>query len=68
MNPLHTDDVHVEAKPFERRFVPGLLTASLFTQVRGLRAFLAQGIHFEILATVCIMEAFRAEAEVVDWW
>lgn len=66
VNPLHTDDSYVEALPFERRIVPGLLTASMLTHLGGLWAFLAQEMRFQFLAPVYIGDTITAEAEVVE--
>jgi acyl dehydratase len=52
--------------PFQRRIVPGLLTASLLTHLGGLWAFLAQEMHFKFLAPVYIGGTITAEAGVVE--
>ena len=66
VNPLHTNDRYVSEMPFQRRIVPGLLTASLLTHLGGLWAFLAQEMHFKFLSPVYIGETITAEAVVVE--
>jgi 3-hydroxybutyryl-CoA dehydratase len=66
VNPLHTNDRYVSEMPFQRRIVPGLLTASLLTHLGGLWAFLAQEMNFKFLAPVYIGETITAEAVVVE--
>jgi 3-hydroxybutyryl-CoA dehydratase len=66
VNPLHTNDHYVNAMPFQRRIVPGMLTASMLTHLGGLWAFLAQEMHFIFLAPVYIGETITAEAVVVE--
>ena len=66
VNPLHTDHTYVNAMPFKRPIVPGLLTASLLTHLGGLWAFLATDMHFEFVAPVYVGDTITAEAEVVD--
>jgi 3-hydroxybutyryl-CoA dehydratase len=66
VNPLHTNDRYVSEMPFQRRIVPGLLTASLLTHLGGLWAFLAQEMHFKFLAPVYIGETITAEAVVIE--
>jgi len=66
VNPLHTNDTYVAGTRFERRIVPGLLTASLLTHLGGLWAFLGTEMHFEYLGPVYIGETVTAEVEVVE--
>ncbi|MEN8173679.1 MAG: MaoC family dehydratase [Chloroflexota bacterium] len=66
VNPYHTDDVFVSMTPFQKRFVPGLLTASLLTHLGGLWAFLATEMNFEFLLPVYIGETITAEAEIFE--
>jgi len=66
VNPLHTNDRYVSEMPFQRRIVPGLLTASLLTHLGGLWAFLAQEMHFKFLAPVYIGETITAEVVVIE--
>ena len=39
VNPLHTNDRYVSEMPFQRRIVPGLLTANMLTHLGGLWSF-----------------------------
>ena len=64
VNPLHTDEIYCRATPFNRRIVPGLLTASLLTHLGGLWAFLATEMDFKFLAPVYIGDSLTAQAEV----
>ena len=66
VNPYHTDDNYVCETRFERRIVPGLLTASLLTHLGGLWAFLATEMRFEFLAPVYIGETVTVEVEVIE--
>jgi 3-hydroxybutyryl-CoA dehydratase len=66
VNPLHTDDQYVKGTSFQRRIVPGLLTASLLTHLGGLWAFLAQEVRLEFLAPVYIGDTVTAEARVAQ--
>ncbi len=66
VNPFHSDDTYAAATRFERRIVPGLLTASLLTHLGGLWAFLATEMHFEFLEPVYIGETITAEAVVEE--
>ncbi len=67
VNPLHTDDTYVEALPFKRRIVPGLLTASLLTHLGGLWAFMATEMNFRFKAPVFIGETLTAEGEIASF-
>jgi len=66
VNPYHTDETYAAQTPFERRIVPGLLTASLLTHLGGLWAFLATQMKFEFLGPVYIGDTITAEAEVIE--
>jgi 3-hydroxybutyryl-CoA dehydratase len=66
VNPYHSDDTYAGATPFERRIVPGLLTASLLTHLGGLWAFLATEMRLEFLEPVYIGETIKAEAVVEE--
>jgi len=66
VNPYHTDDSFVSETPFQKRVVPGLLTASLLTHLGGLWSFLATTMNFEFLAPVYIGETITAEAEIIE--
>ena len=41
-NPLHTDDRYIDESWFDRKLVPGLLTASMVTHIGGLVGFIAR--------------------------
>lgn len=66
VNPLHTDNSYMAQTPFQRRIVPGLLTASLLTHLGGLWAFLGSEMHFYYTAPVFIGDTITATAEVVE--
>ncbi len=66
INPLHTDEIYSRAMRFERRIVPGLLTASLVTHLGGLWAFMATEMHFEFLGPVYVGDTITATAEVIE--
>jgi 3-hydroxybutyryl-CoA dehydratase len=66
VNPLHTDEMYCRATPFQRRIVPGLLTASLLTHLGGLWAFLATEMDFKFLAPVYVGDSLTAQAEVAQ--
>ena len=66
VNPYHTDDAFAQQTQFQKRIVPGLLTASLLTHLGGLWAFLAMEMSFEFLVPVFIGDTITAEAEVVQ--
>ena len=66
LNPYHTDDRYVAQTRFDRRIVPGLLTASLLTHFGGLWAFLATEMTFEFLGPVYIGDTVTAEAEIAE--
>jgi len=66
VNPYHTDEVFAQQTPFEKRIVPGLLTASLLTHLGGLWAFVANKMTFKFLAPVYIGDTITAEAEVIE--
>lgn len=66
VNPYHTDDSYARASRFQKRIVPGLLTASMLTHLGGLWAFLATDMRFEFLAPVFIGDTVSAEVEVIE--
>ncbi len=66
VNPYHTDESYAQASHFQRRIVPGLLTASMLTHLGGLWDFLAKEMKFEFVAPVYIGDTVIAELEVVD--
>lgn len=66
VNPYHTDDTYVGQTSFQRRIVPGLLTASLLTHMGGLWAFLATEMRIEFLAPVYVGDTITAEAVVAE--
>jgi acyl dehydratase len=66
INPLHTDEIYSRAMRFERRIVPGLLTASLVTHLGGLWAFMATEMHFEFLGPVYVGDTITTSAEVIE--
>lgn len=66
VNPFHTDDSYASQTPFQKRIVPGLLTASLLTHLGGLWAFLGTQMDFTFLAPVFIGDTISAEATIVE--
>jgi 3-hydroxybutyryl-CoA dehydratase len=66
VNPYHTDETYARASRFQKRIVPGLLTASMLTHLGGLWAFLATEMKFEFIAPVFIGNTVSAEVEVVE--
>jgi 3-hydroxybutyryl-CoA dehydratase len=53
-NPYHIDQTFVDESWFERRIIPGLLTASMVTHIGGMIGFLATDMTFHFLVGVYI--------------
>lgn len=65
-NPYHLDAEFAAASRFERRIVPGLLTASMCTHIGGLLGVLASDMQFEYLAPVFVGDTVTCTVRFTD--
>jgi acyl dehydratase len=67
VSPYHTNDLFCKDSIVGRRCLPGLLTASMFTHLGGLCAFLAERMDFAFLAPVYAGETVTATATIREY-
>lgn len=65
-NPYHLDDAFASQSWFERRIIPGLLTASMATHIGGMIGFLAAEMRFEYLAPVFVGDTVLCRMTVTE--
>lgn len=66
LNPHHLDDTFSAASRFQRRIIPGLLTASMATHLGGMVGFIATEMHFEYVAAVYVGDTITCTVTMVE--
>ncbi len=65
-NPYHQDETWAASSWYGRRNIPGLLTASMLTNIGGLLGFLATDMSFEYLAPVYIGDTITCPITFIE--
>src|SRR4028118_845539 len=65
-NPYHQDEAFARESSYVRLTIPGLLTGSMLTHIRGLLGFLATEMSFEYLAPVFVGDSVSCTVTVKE--
>ena len=65
-NPYHQDEAFARESSYGRLTIPGLLTGSMLTHIRGLLGFPATEMSFEYLAPVFVGDSVSCTVTVVE--
>jgi 3-hydroxybutyryl-CoA dehydratase len=66
LNPYHQDEMFASESWFNRRNIPGLLTASMATHIGGMMGFLATEMSFQYLKPVYVGDTVTCVVTVME--